>query len=419
MMEVDQDRMPSTASLVLVLYFSLLAGANLVIVIPTADDYAKRLGADELFSGLMIGAVPLCGIIGVAMNQYLLTRLAVSFKSVLLLLSVGAVIGNVLYALAGLTRAKWTLLIARSIIGLSIGFNLPTMYIGITVGMKRRSEIILYFSALNTLGYAIGPALAAAIAVFLEDVVHIENLVLDKDTAPGWLMAFAYLLFIAKIAVMFEDLPVGMTAPKSLATSSPSAERFPIVGGCAGFWYACISSLTMTASEVYGANVAQRYWGWSIAGSGLFLAALMLCSGLSSIAMGRLCARFMRSDRAGIVGGSLLCCISCVPLFNFDLHAITAQASMLGVGLVLVLSIVGVMRGLALAMSSKLVLEQMKSSMNSFIVLGLMVGRGVGAIIGSVLDPISFAPMFLGIFVVTLLVSCASYNHMKPHEKAC
>merc|ERR1712232_1511966 len=289
---------------------------------------------------------------------------------------------------------------------------------GITVGVERRSEIILYFSALNTLGYALGPALAALLDFFLKEVIRIENLVLDADTAPGWPMAILYLLFIAKVVLMFEDLPVEATAPKRLATATPSAGRFPVVAGCAAFWYLCAGGIVITAAEVYAVNVGQRYWGWSITSSGLFLAALMLCSGLSNIAMGRLTTRYVRSDRAMMLGGSLLACFACAPLFNFDLHAVSAQASLLGVGLMLVLTLVGVIRAFALAASSKLVPPHMKSQMNTFAVSGMLLGRGVGGIVGAILEPNSFAPVLLGIFVVTCLVGAASHACMKPDEKA-
>lgn len=177
-------------------------------------------------------------------------------------------------------------------------------------------------------------------------------------------------------------------------------------------------SIVITAAEVYTVNVGQRYWGWSIANSGLFLAALMLCSGLGNIAMGRLTTRYARSDRAMMLGGSLLACFACAPLFNFDLHAVSAQASLLGVGLMLVLTLVGVIRAFALAVSSKLVPPHMKSSMNTFVISGMCLGRGVGGIVGAILEPNSFAPVLLGIFVVTCLVGAASHACMKPDEKA-
>jgi len=411
----DAARMPPMASLCLVLYSTMIVGVNLVIVIPTADDYAHRLGGDQLFGGLTIGALPLLAMIGIGMNQRLLRWL--SFKSVLQLLAVGTVIGNILYALAGLMHFKWTLLAARCLIGLCNGFNLPSMYIGLTVGMQRRSEIILYFCALNTLGNALGPTMAAALDVFVKSI-RIDNLVLDADTIPGWFMAIVYLLFMVKVILIMDDLPVEVTSPKPLPAASAGDERLPIGACCAAFWHCCVSATVITCVEVYAVNVGQQHWGWSIACSAMFLAALMGVSGVVNLLMGRLTKRHMRSDRAGLMGSSLLGCAACAFLFNFDLHAVSAQASLQGVGLVLVLTLAGLIRALGLAISSKIVPTHMKASMNMWATVFMTLGRGAGGIIGAILSPDSFAPVMLSLFAVTFIVCGVSHRCMKPSEKA-
>eukprot|EP00931_Biecheleriopsis_adriatica_P025118 TRINITY_DN15516_c0_g2_i1.p1 TRINITY_DN15516_c0_g2~~TRINITY_DN15516_c0_g2_i1.p1 ORF type:complete len:365 (+),score=65.19 TRINITY_DN15516_c0_g2_i1:532-1626(+) len=363
----------------------------------------------------MIGSLPLLGAVGIVMNQWLMRW--ISFKSVLLLLAVGSVIGNVLYALAGLMHFKWTLFTARCLLGLCNGFNLPSMYIGLTVGMKRRSEIILYFSAVITLGYALGPALAAVLDVFVKSI-HIDNLVLDADTVPGWFMAIVYLFFMAKVIVLFQDLPIEVTSPRPTGSSVPEQERLPVIACCAALWHMCMAATVITCIEVYAVNVGQQCWGLSIAVSALFLAGLMLCSGLCNLAMGRLTHRFMRSDRAGLLGASLVGAVSCSLLFNFDLHAVSAQASVLGIGMALVLVVAGLIRGFGLAVSSKVVPAGMKASMNMCGTIFMTVGRGAGGIIGSVLNPNSFFPVVLGLFGITLLISLASYKRMRPKERA-
>jgi len=291
------------------------------------------------------------------------------------------------------------------------------MYIGLTVGMKRRSEIILYFSAVITLGYALGPALAAVLDVFVKSI-HIDNLVLDADTVPGWFMAIVYLFFMAKVIVLFQDLPIEVTSPRPTGSSVPEQERLPVIACCAALWHMCMAATVITCIEVYAVNVGQQCWGLSIAVSALFLAGLMLCSGLCNLAMGRLTNRFMRSDRAGLLGASLVGAVSCSLLFNFDLHAVSAQASVLGIGMALVLVVAGLIRGFGLAVSSKVVPAGMKASMNMCGTIFMTVGRGAGGIIGSVLNPNSFFPVVLGLFGITLLISLASYKRMRPNERA-
>jgi hypothetical protein len=47
-----QERMPPTASLLLIHYFLVLATVNLVITIPTANEYSERLGTGRLLLGI-------------------------------------------------------------------------------------------------------------------------------------------------------------------------------------------------------------------------------------------------------------------------------------------------------------------------------------------------------------------------------
>merc|ERR1712039_654850 len=143
-----------------------------------------------------------------------------------------------------------------------------------------------------------------------------------------------------------------------------------------------------------------------------------MCSALSNLAMGRLTQRFMRSDRAGLLGASVFGCASCAFLFNYDLHPVFAKATVLGTGLLLALIVLGLIRAFGLAISSKLVPTESKALMNMWATISMTSGRGAGGIIGAVLQPTSFFPVVLGLFAITSLLSLASYRHMKPNEKA-
>jgi hypothetical protein len=389
-----------------------------VIVIPTAGEYARRLGGGQLFSGVMISCLPLTAIFGTVLNQWLLHW--VSFKTLILLLELGTILGNVLYALAGLMRLKWSLLAARCLIGLCSGFNLPPMYIGLTVGLQRRSEVVLYLSALLCWSYALGPALTAALDVLLRHS-GIGSVVLNADTAPGWFMGIVYMLLMVKVILCFEGLPWESTRPKvqrPKLKEDTSSDRLSAVACCACFWYLCVSCLVVSGIEVYTVNVGQNYWGWSMAASAWLLAGLMLCTGLINLAMGRLTQRLARSDRTALLGTSLLGCVSCTLLFNFDLDALSAKVTVLGIGLTLVLTLSGLIRAFGLAASSKLVPAHKKASMNLWATSFMAVGRGAGAIIGAVLEPDSFFPFVVSLFSITSLISVVSYTHMRPSEKA-
>uniref|UniRef100_A0A7S2LY59 Major facilitator superfamily (MFS) profile domain-containing protein n=1 Tax=Zooxanthella nutricula TaxID=1333877 RepID=A0A7S2LY59_9DINO len=414
----DEDvanRMPPLGSLALLLLLPLLVGTNLVIVIPTADDYSHRLGGDQLFGGLMISSIPLGAWIGIYLNQWMLRGM--SFKSVLIVITAGTIFGNVLYALAGLMCFKWTLLISRVVIGLCNGFSLPCMYISLTVGLKRRSEVVLYFSAATTLGYAVGPTLAAVLDVFLKSV-RVHNLVLDSDTAPGWFMALLYLIFLVLIVIVFEDLPMHATQPGPRGSAN-AGDRFPLLSSCAAFWHLFVTSAQLTMAEVYLVFVGQQHWGWSIAKSALLLAGLMFCSGVINMSMGKLGQRIMRSDRAGLLGGSIFSCVACIPLsWSLKLQGVIAEVSVLSAGLLMLVALAGLNRAFALALTSKLVPSSLKRPMNEWATVMMTLGRAAGGVLGAVLNADSFAPAMLGLCVVSVVVSVASHKAMKPNDKA-
>jgi len=339
-----------------------------------------------------------------------------SFKSVLISMAAGNIVGNVLYALAGLMHFRWTLLIARFIMGLCIGFSLPGMYIGLTVGMKRRSEVVLYFSATTTLGYAVGPAMAAVLEVFVKSI-RVHNLVLDSDTAPGWFMALVYFVFLVLIVVLFADLPMHLTKPVP-RISAKAGDRLPLLPSCAAFWHLFVTSAQLTMAEVYLVYVGQQHWGWSIAQSALLLACVMLCSGVCNMVMGKLGKRVVRSDRAGLLGGSMLSCVASVPLFNYKVQVVAAEAALLSVGLLLLVTLSGLNRAFALALTSKLVPSSLKRPMNEWATVMMTLGRGAGGVLGAILDTDSFAPVMLGVCAVSVVVSVASHSTMRPCDTA-
>merc|ERR1712232_543671 len=174
--EDESMRMPDKASLFLMSYFSVLMVTNIVVIVPTADQYSAKLGGSESFSGLMIGLTPACAGIGILITQGLLQHM--TMKSLMFVFAFGSVFGNVLYALGGLTRSPWTLLIARSVIGLCAGTSIPYLYMAAAVGIKNRTHVGFVFQAMATLGYVMGPLLAWALEVFLKEL-RIENLILD------------------------------------------------------------------------------------------------------------------------------------------------------------------------------------------------------------------------------------------------
>ncbi|CAJ1345021.1 unnamed protein product [Effrenium voratum] len=428
----DAERMPARSSLLLVLYFAMLTNVNVVITIPTAHDYAERLGADNMFAGLMIGLVPLCAIIGSLANNELMRVLPL--KTVWVVLCLGNVVGCVLYALAGLMRFKWTLLFARGLGGLCSCFNIPGLYISLTVGTKRRSEVLFYYAAMLTFGCAVGPALAAILEVFMK-FTKINNLVLDSDTIPGWFMAMVYLLFAVKALILLEEPPtlrksnlpqrgashnsVGSRSSGGSDDSQKSRVTWQQAAACcACFWHLCVGSAVNTGVEVYAVNTLQQVLGWSISSSALFVAVIMLLCGLFNASLGRLLRLVPCSDSKGLVAGDASACLACVLLFHFDVHAVSGQICLMALGLLLVLIVCCLLRAFAMSIATKVVPDSFTQTVATWGALAMSLGRGGGALVGAALDVDSFAPVLLCLFASTFMVGLASRQHMKTEHKA-
>merc|ERR1712190_486850 len=149
------------------------------------------------------------------------------------------------------------------------------------------------------------------------------------------------------------------------------------------------------------------------------VAAVMLVSGLGTMVIGKLTPRLLQSDRAGVLGSCFLGSLACGFLFviSWDVAA-EAQVSVLGVGLLLIITLAGLIRGFGFAICSKLAPAHLKKSMNLWAVLFMTLGRGSGAMVGSVLQPGMFAPVMSGVFSFSLLISVAMYRWLKVGTKA-
>ena len=78
----SKERMPPLMSLVVINYFLVLCTVSVVITIPTATEYAERLGGGRLFAGLMIGALPLLSRLASKRVSVLRSKYYVGFPEV-------------------------------------------------------------------------------------------------------------------------------------------------------------------------------------------------------------------------------------------------------------------------------------------------------------------------------------------------
>ena len=178
--------MPPVWGLVTMYIFSLLLNVNLIIVVPTAPHYVVALGGKTSFSGIVVGAMAAAQLV-CAYPFYLILQ-KYSFKTILLVVTfVGGIGGNVLYALAPLTHSKWTLVLARVLIGPAV-YPFQFEYVCAKVGIKHRGHVMLLVGAFMSAGMVLAFVLALLI-LSICDVAHCNSQLINPNTLPGWVMA--------------------------------------------------------------------------------------------------------------------------------------------------------------------------------------------------------------------------------------
>mmetsp|Transcript_85833 Transcript_85833/g.205727 ORF Transcript_85833/g.205727 Transcript_85833/m.205727 type:complete len:483 (-) Transcript_85833:186-1634(-) len=419
-----EERMPDWKSLWLVNYLVFLLVLNVEIVVPTADQYAQTLGAGETFSGLVIALTPFFqGLIGIPMNYWML-RSGISLKTILIVMVAGSILGNILYALAGLMRSKIAILCARTLIGICQCQLGGPIYIAKAVGIKKRTRVLFVFSTMATLAFTAAPLLAALLEIFVKQL-RIENLVLDSDTVPGWFMAFAYYLFLLKVVFFFENPEdenpkedVGKNVP-SLAEAldtDPPVESLWTSGFLVCLFAAFASSLTNTMAIVFFVKLAEKTWRWSVSVTAFALAGFMAVVSLLSLVSSRLAK--LVEDRKGLQFTSCIGAACSLITIPFSKNWPAAAITVMFVGLLLVQSSASVVKNYAYALCPKIVAPRFKDRAGAINMISLMLGRGAGAQLGAILTSVSFAGSQFCTYLFLLFLSWKFAAHLKQHEKA-
>lgn len=416
-----KDRMPPMASLSIGMSFIFLVVVNSTICLPTAPSYAEELGGGLVFAGLMMGVGALTCLLMAYPLQKILDK--ASLKSVWFVMGAGNVTGNVLYACAGLTHSKWTLFIAK-IIGGVFSSNSPLLlYISKTVGINHRSRVMMVMSTVLGAGYAIGPFLAFLIGTFCKEL-RVDNLMLDQNTMPGWLMAVCFFLYMLAQHFLFEEpqrLGEGEGASKEVIpqseASSKEDQKINVAAVTFLLFGQVATALMLGLFEVFTSIHCSRTWGWSEELAGLYIAAVMTgnltVSTFCSFSVSGRC-----SDRSLVLSMSGLCLGGAALLFDFGLGGRFAGVALYTLGSFLLLSSLSVLRASVNALCSKVVPNRMQNRMGTAIMVALTLGRALGPILGAVVSLSGFAALNVLLMAAMLGGSWVTYPHLKAHARA-
>ncbi|KDO25096.1 hypothetical protein SPRG_09238 [Saprolegnia parasitica CBS 223.65] len=195
----DENKLPPTPSLGLILVANFLFNVSFYIIVPTATLYARSLGATDLYSGLVIGGITLTSALSLVPLQHV-HCFRDYYMPTLHLAASTLVLGHLLYALAHTLDSLGLLLVGRLVNGLGFtGWLFVKRYCTDPrlVGYRRRTMCANLLVAAQTLGMVGGPLLGALLAKYAP-----ATGLWNAFTAPGWLMAFVWLVYwlVARIA---------------------------------------------------------------------------------------------------------------------------------------------------------------------------------------------------------------------------
>ncbi|XP_049355822.1 SPX domain-containing membrane protein At4g22990-like isoform X2 [Solanum verrucosum] len=185
-------------SLLLNLANTFLYMINTYIVVPTADDYSISLGAAATVCGIVIGAMAVAQVFS---SVYFSAWSNRSYFRPLVFSSIVLFVGNVMYALAYDLKSIPVLLIGRIFCGLGSARAVNRRYISDCVPLRIRMQASAGFVSASALGMACGPALAG----LLQTNFKIYKLTFNQDTLPGWVMAFAWLIYLIWLWISFRE----------------------------------------------------------------------------------------------------------------------------------------------------------------------------------------------------------------------
>ncbi|KAG2149449.1 major facilitator superfamily domain-containing protein [Suillus cothurnatus] len=198
----EEFKLPSMASLVIMLVMNFLLQVSFFIIVSSANEYAKYLGGNATFSGVVIG-IPT----GFAVLSLIpLTRYDKGFYKMPLHVSCCfAIMGHIAYAIAFRANFLYLILIGRCLNGVSF-----TMFMYCKryctdpriIGIRRRTTLAGWQVVCQCLGLTLGPFLGGLLYK-----IGFSNSIFNGYTSPGWIMAGIYAGFWVLVTQYFEDIP--------------------------------------------------------------------------------------------------------------------------------------------------------------------------------------------------------------------
>ena len=203
---------------ILVCSVLLLAESARGVVIGTLSPYLTSLGADTFFLGLVVAAFSMGRLIASfafgALSDYWTTR------SVLLLSTVGCMVGNFLYCFSDTVGSKYLLLCSRVLTGFGTGMlSVARTHVSVTTPADERTLWMSWLGIIQFVGFAITP------------VVGNIDVEINLGIVPVNQFTFATLLLLALEVVLFVCLLLFMSKRSTVEEKEKQDEKENIEAG--------------------------------------------------------------------------------------------------------------------------------------------------------------------------------------------
>lgn len=272
----EEFKLPSMASLVIMLVMNFLLQVSFFIIVSSANKYAGYLGGNATFSGIVIGIPTGFAVLSlIPLTQYDKGL----YKMPLHVSCCFAILGHIAYAVAFRANFLYLILIGRCLTGVSF-----TMFMYCKryctdpriVGIRRRTALAGWQVVCQGLGMSLGPLFGGLLYK-----IGFSNSIFNGYTSPGWIMAGIYAGFWVLVTQCFEDVPQpppspideSLRAQLSLITLS---QWSVIICMC---WFSMVCFFILGSWEanlpVFGAATENLRWSPFDAGNFIALGAII------------------------------------------------------------------------------------------------------------------------------------------------
>jgi len=198
-------------SFVVVYTMIFFNGCCFTAVVPSVPFYLQLFAAPPSFLGLVVSFYSLGQICGsTLLASWLNDKL--NSKTLLTLTSAMGLVGSTFYVIAS---NQWHVLFSRWLTGISAGWEFTTelAFIARNTTCEERTVFLASVTALNVVGFLLGPGLSTLISMLKFNVMGLE---INEYTGPGWLLVIMFVVDLIMVRALFQESSAPLTSESKL-----------------------------------------------------------------------------------------------------------------------------------------------------------------------------------------------------------